>query len=141
MYGNTAKAAKALAVELEKRGIPYGIHDLCNGVSNPDDLGQSGAIADLFKYNTLVVGSPTYNNCIFPPVASFMDAAAARLVKGRKFFAFGSYTWAAASIKLLNEKAAACGFTLLGEGIAFPQAYSPEKCDMAMVAGLIAENL
>ena len=141
MYGNTAKAAKALAVELEKRGIPYGIHDLCNGVSNPDDLGQSGAIADLFKYNTLVVGSPTYNNCIFPPVASFMDAAAARLVKGRKFFAFGSYTWAAASIKLLNEKAVESGFTLLGEGIAFPQAYSPEKCDMAMVAGLIEKNL
>ena len=40
-----------------------------------------------------------------------------------------------------NEKAVESGFTLLGEGIAFPQAYSPEKCDMAMVAGLIAENL
>ena len=140
MYGNTAKAAKALAAELEKLGIPYGLHDLCLGDSDKNDLGQSGAIRDLFKYDTVAVGSPTYNAGIFPPAKSFMDAIAARCVKGKKFVAFGSYTWAAASVKLLDEMAVQSGQILLNDGcsIAFPQAYSSEKCDMASIAALIA---
>ncbi len=137
MYGNTAAAADALAMELEKAGIPYAIHDLaCN---NAGELGVSGALRDVFKYDTIVVGSPTYNNGIFPPVETFMSALQARLIKGRRFYAFGSYTWAPASVRLLNEKAEAMGFELLGAGLPFPQAYSREKCDMAAVAAMLAE--
>ena len=135
MYGNTAAAADALASELEARGIPYAIHDLAG--NNVDDLGLSGAIRDAFRYDTVVVGSPTYNNGIFPPVEAFMKALQARLLKGRRFYAFGSYTWAAASVRLLNELAVSMGFELIGDGLAFPQAYTSVKCDMASVADLI----
>lgn len=135
MYGNTAAAAQALAEELEARGIPYAIHDLAG--NNEEGLGLSGALRDAFKYDTLIVGSPTYNNSIYPPVETFMKALSARLVKGRRFYAFGSYTWAGASVRLLNELAAGMGFELLGEGLYFPQAYTREKCDMAAVAGLV----
>jgi flavorubredoxin len=136
MYGNTAAAADALAMELEKRGIPYAVHDLaCN---NAGELGVSGALRDVFKYDTIVAGSPTYNNGIFPPVETFMNALQARLIKGRRFYTFGSYTWAPASVRLLNELAAALGFEVLGDGLPFPQAYNNDKCDMAKVADLIA---
>ncbi len=135
MYGNTASAAQALAEELEALGIPYAIHDLAG--NNEEGLGVSGALRDAFKYDTIVVGSPTYNNSIYPPVETFMKALSARLVKGRRFYAFGSYTWAGASVRLLNELASGMGFELLGEGMSFAQAYSPEKCDMAQVARLI----
>ena len=57
MYGNTAAAADALAMELEARGIPYAIHDLAG--NNAGELGISGAIRDAFKYDTIVAGSPT----------------------------------------------------------------------------------
>jgi flavorubredoxin len=60
------------------------------------------------------------------------------MIKGRRFYAFGSYTWAAASIRLLNKMAQDMEFEILGEGLPFPQAYSKEKCDMAAVADLIA---
>lgn len=136
MYGNTAAAADALAMELEVRGIPYAIHDLaCN---NAGELGLSGALRDVFKYDTVVVGSPTYNNGIYPPVETFMKALQSRLIKGRRFYAFGSYTWSGASVSLLNAQAEALGFTLLGSGLSFPQAYSREKCDMSAVADLLA---
>ena len=135
MYGNTASAAQALAEELEALGIPYAIHDLAG--NNEEGLGVSGALRDAFKYDTIVVGSPTYNNSIYPPVETFMKALSARLVKGRRFYAFGSYTWAGASVRLLNELASGMGFELLGEGMSFAQAYSPEKCDMAQVARMI----
>lgn len=135
MYGNTAAAADALAMELESRGIPYAIHDLaCN---NAGVLGQSGALRDAFKYDTLVVGSPTYNNGIFPPVEMFMKALSSRLVKNRRFYAFGSYTWSGASVRQLNELASAMNFEILGDGLSFPQAYTREKCDMAAIADIL----
>lgn len=135
MYGNTAAAADALAMELEARGVPYAIHDLAG--NNIDDLGLSAAIRDAFKYDTIVVGSPTYNNGVFPPVESFMKALQARLLKGRRFYAFGSFTWAAASVRLLNEMASGMGFEILGDGLTFPQAYTAEKCNMSAVADLL----
>lgn len=135
MYGNTAAAADALAQELETLGIPYVIHDLAG--NNTDGLGVSGAIRDAFVYDTIAVGSPTYNAGIFPPVELFMKSLQARMMKGRKFFAFGSYTWAQASVRLLNDMASAMNFEILGEGLPFAQAYSREKCDMHAVAARI----
>lgn len=135
MYGNTAAAADALAMELEERGIPYAIHDLAG--NNAGELGLSGALRDVFRYDTIVVGSPTYNNGIFPPVEAFMKALQARLIKGRRFYAFGSYTWAGASVRQLNELASSMDFQLLGDGLSFPQAYTREKVDMASVADML----
>jgi flavorubredoxin len=136
MYGNTASAADALALELENMGVPYAIHDLAG--NNESSLELSGALRDVFKYDTVVVGSPTYNGGIFPPVEGFMRALSARMIKNRRFFAFGSYTWAAASVKLLNKMAEDMSFELIDEGFAFPQAYSKSKCDMKAIASLIA---
>ncbi len=135
MYGNTAAAADALAMELEALGVPYSVHDLAG--NNAGELGVSGALRDVFKYDTIVVGSPTYNNGIYPPVETFMKALQSRLIKGRRFYAFGSYTWAGASVRLLNEAASALNFEILGEGLSFPQAYSRDKVDMAAVAELL----
>ena len=132
MYGNTAEAAKSLAAELAKRGVKYAIHNLCTE-------NVSFAYRDLFKYDTLAVGAPTYNNDIFPPVYNFMYGVCARLVRNRKFFAFGSFTWAGASVRLLNEMATKQGFELVSDGICFPQAYSARKCDMAAVADMMAK--
>ena len=136
MYGNTAAAADALAMELDALGVPYAIHDLAG--NNAGELGLSGALRDVFRYDTIVVGSPTYNNGIYPPVETFMKALQARLIKDRRFYAFGSYTWAGASVRLLNEYATSLNFELLGDGLSFPQAYTREKVDMATVAKMLA---
>ena len=135
MYGNTAAAADALALELESRGIPCAVHDLAG--NNAGELGVSGAIRDAFKYDTIIVGSPTYNNGIFPPVETFMRALKSRLIKDRRFYAFGSYTWAGSSVNQLNALAQEMGFTLLGSGTSFAQAYTKEKFNVAAIADLI----
>ena len=134
MYGNTSAAADALALELELRRVSCVMHEL------PGVTGISGALRDLFKYDTLVVGSPTYNNGIFPPVEAFMQAAKSRLVKGRRFYTFGSYTWSPASVKRLNQIAESMGYKILGDGCAFPQAYSPDKFNVAAIADLICNE-
>ena len=135
MYGNTAAAADALALELESRGIPCAVHDLAG--NNAGELGISGALRDAFKYDTLIVGSPTYNNGIFPPVETFMRALKSRLIKGRRVYAFGSYTWAGSSVNQLNTLAQEMDFELLGPGTSFAQAYSRDKFNVAAIADLV----
>ena len=135
MYGNTAAAADALALELEARGIPCVVHDLAG--NNAGELGISGAIRDAFKYDTIIAGSPTYNNGIFPPVETFMKALKSRLIKGRRFYAFGSYTWAGSSVNQLNALAQEMGFELLGSGTSFAQAYTRDKFNASAIADLV----
>ena len=137
MYGNTAAAADALALECEKIGLPFAIHDLAG--NNAGSMGISGALRDCFLFDTIAVGSPTYNNGIFPPVEMFMRALSSRMIKGRRFYAFGSYSWAGASVRALNELAKASEFDLLGDGLSFAQSYTREKCDMEAVARLLAK--
>ena len=135
MYGNTAAAAEALAEELRNLGVPCAVHDLAGNV-NPG-LGVSGALRDVFKYDTIVAASPTYNNGIFPPVETFMKALQSRLIKGRRFYALGSYTWAGSSVNLLNQMAETMNFEVLAPGTSFAQAYSPEKCNVSEIAALL----
>ncbi|MBQ6254309.1 MAG: FprA family A-type flavoprotein [Bacteroidales bacterium] len=130
MYGNTEKAALALAEALKARGVECAVHNL-----TAEDY--SFALRDVFKYDTLILGSPTYNNGIFPPVRQLMQGVCDRMVKGRRFMAFGSFTWAAASVKLLNEMASAAGFEILGEGTTFKQGFTPDKFDAEALAALV----
>lgn len=130
MYGNTEKAALALAESLRNRGVTVGIHNL-------NEENYSFALRDVFRFDTLILGSPTYNNGILPPVRQLMQAVCDRLVKNRRFLAFGSFTWAAASVRLLGEMAETAGFEILGNGVTFKQGYLPEKFDSESIASLV----
>ena len=132
MYGNTASAAQALADELRRRNVPVAVHDLCN--ENVSD-----AYKDVFKYDTLIVGSPTYNNEIFPAVWAFMQGLASRMVKNRRFAAFGSYTWAGASVRLLNEMADQLKWRRIHDGISFAQGYTEDKFPAAALADAVVQ--
>ena len=133
MYGNTEKAALDLASELDKLGVEYQLHNL----SKED---ASFAYRDAFRYSHIVTGAPTYNNDIYPPVYNFLYGLGARLLKNRKFFAFGSYTWAGASVKLMNAMAEKCGWELIAEGKSFNQGWTKEKCDLSEIAQAIATD-
>ena len=125
MYGNTEKAALTLAESLKNHNIPFTLHNL-------NEESYSFALRDVFKYDTVILGSPTYNNGILPPVRQLMEAICDRLVKNRRFFAFGS-----ASVRLLNEMATTAGFEILGDGIAFRQGFSPAKFDSESIVSLV----
>lgn len=60
-------------------------------------------LRDVFKYDTLVVGSPTYNGELFPEVEALLSRIAARCVPQRNFAYFGSYTWAGAAVRRFAE--------------------------------------
>ena len=122
MYGNTEKAAEAIHAELVKRGVKCVIHNAVT--ENPSFIYK-----DVFEYNTLICGSPTYNNDIFPAVREVLYGVCARQVKNHGFAAFGSFTWAGASVRLMNEMASASGLKLLSEGMSFRQGFGEKYSD------------
>lgn len=97
MYGNTAEIAETFACELSKRGVKkIAIHNA--SVSSLSDM-----ISDAFRYEGLIVGAPTYNGTLFPAVKQFTDAMVTREIRNKVVATFGSYTWAPASPKILDE--------------------------------------
>lgn len=123
MYGNTEKAARAIYNELENRGVKCVLH-------NAVEENASYIYKDVFEYNTLVFGAPTYNNDIFPAVRDVLYGVGARLVKNRRFASFGSFTWAGASVRLMNEMASNAGMQVVSEGMPFRQAYTDTHADV-----------
>ena len=82
MYGNTAQMAEKIARELAVQGVKNII------VYNLSYADISNVIRDIFKYDTLIVGSPTYNGELFPEVGSLLQKISERCIPCRKFAYF-----------------------------------------------------
>ncbi len=120
MYGNTEQMAERIACELVEAGVgPVRVYNL--SYADP-----SVVLRDVFRFDTLVVGSPTYNGGLFPPVAELLDRLAARCVVGRKFACFGSFTWAGAAARLLGEFAQKMKWETLCEPVEMRQGFGAE---------------
>lgn len=74
MYGNTAQMAEKIARELAVQGVKNII------VYNLSYADISNVIRDIFKYDTLIVGSPTYNGELFPEVGSLLQKISERCI-------------------------------------------------------------
>jgi flavorubredoxin len=132
MYGNTAQTAMRMAEELVALGIEKVVmHNL--SVSSLSDV-----LRDVFKYRGLVIASPTYNAGLFPPVEALTNALAARNVKNRVYASFGSFTWAGAAAKKLQDFGKAMNWDCVEETLELKQAYSYEKTE---ASALLAKSL
>lgn len=97
MYGNTEQMAELIASELSVCGVKnIRVHN----VSHSD---LSFILSDIFRYNGLVIGAPTYSNSLFPPVEALMQAIKTRELKNRHVAAFGSFTWASQALKQIRN--------------------------------------
>ncbi|HJI20401.1 MAG: FprA family A-type flavoprotein [Alistipes sp.] len=126
MYGNTEQMAEHIARNLAERGVrPIRMYNL----SSAD---PSVVLRDVFKYDTLVVGSPTYNGDLFPEVEALLRKIEARGIPQRTFAAFGSFTWASAAVKHLREFAEKLKWTMCCEPLEMKQGFDgryDDACD------------
>lgn len=136
MYGNTEQMAERIGRELASKGIgPIVIHNL----SSAD---ESIVLRDVFRYDTLIVGGPTYNAGLFPPVARLLELISARNIPHRNFAWFGSFNWASASVRLLSEFAQKMNWEPMAEPIEMKQGFSSDWYDLCrQQAAQIAEKL
>lgn len=121
MYGNTEQMAEQIARSLAEEGVENIF------VYNMATADPSVVLRDIFRYNTLIIGTPTYNAEIFPPVAHLLDALTMRAIPNRNFAAFGSFTWANMATKKLNAFAETMKWEPVVPISEMKQGYSEEK--------------
>jgi anaerobic nitric oxide reductase flavorubredoxin len=86
MYGNTEKMMNAVAQGISRAGIPVEIFDAAR--THPSYI-----LPALWTYRGVMVGAPTYEGALFPPVAHAIDMASLKRVVNKKTAIFGSYGW------------------------------------------------
>ena len=126
MYGHTEQMAEQLAHQLTAKGVKNVV------MHNVSKSHPSYILADIFKYNGLIIGSPTYNTQLYPEVEAILSKILMRDIKGRYLGWFGSFSWAGKAVGLLGEFAEKSHFTLVGEPVEMKQgmlASVEEQCE------------
>ncbi len=86
MYGNTEKVVNAMIQGVRSEGIPVHVHRV------PDDH-VGFILASAWKSAGLIVGMPTYEYRMFPPMAWTLDMFGRKKVWNKKVLRFGSFGW------------------------------------------------
>jgi len=110
MYGNTEEMAEVAARAVAESGIKdVRVYDVSK--THPSYI-----ISDIFKFKGIILGSPTYSNELHPNMETLVSKLQHMGVTNHYFGVLGSYTWAGASVKKLNE----VGENLKWESVAEP---------------------
>lgn len=136
MYGNTEIMADMIATQLAERGVKNIV------MYNVTKTNHSFILQDIFKYDTLIVGCPTYNNQLYPEMEYLVSKIEGRDIKKRKLAYFGSHTWAGASVKRLAAFAEGMKWEVLGEPVDMKYAPGQEIEDKCIaLANAVADSL
>lgn len=121
MYGNTEEMSEVVARELVEQGVKsIRMYDVSK--THPSVI-----ISDIFKYRGVILASPTYSNELHPNMESLTTKLKHMGVQNHYVGILGSYTWAGASVKKLNEFATAIGWEVVGESVEEKHALKDEK--------------
>ena len=102
VYGNTKKAALALAEKMRAAGCPHvATADLAR-----DDMAE--AVEDAFRYSKLVLASTTYNAGIFPFMRTFIDGLVERNFQNRTVAFIENGSWAPQAAKVMHDMLSGC---------------------------------
>ena len=136
MYGHTEQMAEVIASEMALAGIKDII--LHNASKTP----HSYIIRDIFKCKGLIIGSPTYNNELYPEISTLLSMIDARDMKNRYFGYFGSFTWAGAAVKRLAAFAENAKFEIVGQPAEAKQSLNKESYEACrLLAQAMVEKL
>jgi anaerobic nitric oxide reductase flavorubredoxin len=69
----------------------------------------SEIIKEVLEAKAILIGSPTLNNDIFPPVGGFLTYLMGLQPKSKIWATFGSYGWAGGAVRAINEKLKSAG--------------------------------
>jgi len=86
MYGNTEKMMNAVAQGISREGVPLSIFDVTR-------THASYILPSLWTQRGVMVGAPTYEGSLFPPMVQVLETATHKRVRNKKVARFGSYGW------------------------------------------------
>lgn len=128
MYGNTEVMVDALVQGIAASGVPVEMFDARR-------VHASYILASLWEKKGVVVGAPTYEAGLFPPVAQVLDLALRKGMKHKKLLYLGSFGWSGGARREVErfaqelrwEVVASLEFRGGGKGEDITQAYAMGK--------------
>ena len=136
MYGHTQQLTEAVAEGI----VSGGVRNVT--VRNVSKTDTSFILSDIFKYNALIIGSPTYMGEVYPLIEKLLSAIQHRGIKNRLYSCYGSFTWAGAAVKQLTSFAQTMNWELVGKPVENKHAVMAEKYQAAFELGqAMAERL
>jgi len=129
MYGHTEQLAEIIATSAAEQGLKKIV------MHNVSKSHESDILRDVFAYSGLLIGSPTYNNKLYPAVESLISALQSRYLKNRFFGCFGSFSWSDATAKQLSAFAEASEFETVADPVVMKQAMLQDVAEKARNLG------
>ena len=127
MYGNTERAAEVIARAASEAGVKNIV------MYNVSKTHHSYIIRDVFRYNALVVGAPTYNTGLYHEMDVLLAELSNKDIKNHLIGWFGSYGWASkATAKIQQWNHTRLHFEPVGEPVDICQSLNDEtfaKCE------------
>lgn len=96
MYGNTEVVMNAVAQGISKAGLPVEIFDAAR-------THVSYILPSLWTKRGVMIGAPTYEVSLFPPMADVLNMAVRKRIKNKKAAYFGSYGWSGGALREMQE--------------------------------------
>jgi len=106
MYGHTEKMMNAVAQGISRQGLPLEILDVTR-------THVSYILPALWIYRGVVIGAPTYEAGLFPPMAHVLDMARRKGIRNKRVARFGSYGWSGGAQKEFEALAQELGWEVL----------------------------
>lgn len=129
MYDNTRRVAEALAEGAAAAGMRViKVHNLS---ASP----MSEVLADIFRYDTLAIGAPTYNGGLFPLSDDLLKRLSGRVVNAHKVAFFGGFTWSGQAVKVMEAYNEKTKMQLVGQSLQWKQGATPEVLAQARALG------
>jgi len=106
MYGNTEIMMNSVAQGISSEGVHVDIFDASR-------THVSYILPSLWIKQGVVIGAPTYEVSLFPPVAEVLRMAQHKHIKNRKAAFFGSYGWSGGALKEMKSITGSLNWELL----------------------------
>jgi len=105
MYGNTETMVEAVASGVARAGVPLDIFDVRH-------THASYVLPYLYTRRGVLIGAPTYEGGLFPPMIDMLHAAEHKRIFNRKAAYFGSYAWSGGARRDIKKLADAMQWDL-----------------------------
>ncbi|MFP4483377.1 MAG: FprA family A-type flavoprotein [Spirochaetota bacterium] len=96
MYGMTEMAVQPIVDAIEEEGLKVHVHRV-------PETHVSYVLQSVWESSGVVLGMPTYEYAMFPPMANVVDEIGKKKAQNRKAFRFGSYGWSGGAEKELEH--------------------------------------
>lgn len=129
MYGNTQILAEAVARGLSEAGLKS------VRMHNVSTSHVSYIIRDIWRYRGLVLGSPTYDAGVFPPMDALLRLLSTKRIAQRTVGLFGSHGWAGGAVREMAGFVRDSGLDLVEPTVDVQFSGTPEQIEQCRELG------